>query len=90
MFNSVIQAKNRWIRSHGKTYSQCCYHILTIFLMRLVGAQVESLERMSWNASVTVAAAVCVGTLVAHSEEICMALMVHRSLFGLLSELTGF
>jgi hypothetical protein len=44
------------------------------FLMRR--AQVESLEKMSWNASVTVAAAICIGTLVAHSEDICHFLMV--------------
>jgi hypothetical protein len=47
----------------------------------VTNVQVVSLERMSWNASVTVAAAICAGTLVAHSEEICKALMVMQSLF---------
>ena len=44
-------------------------------------AQVESLEKMSWNASVTVAAAVCAGTLVAHGEEICNVFMVRGFVF---------
>jgi hypothetical protein len=34
---------------------------------------------MSWNAGVTVAAAICAGTLVAHSEDICNSLMVAQN-----------
>jgi hypothetical protein len=44
--------------------------------------QVESVEKMSWNASVTVAAAICVGTLVANSEEICNVFMVRDFVFA--------
>ncbi len=73
-----MQAKDRRLGSNGARVCRLIQFHVGLFPHVL---QVESVEKMSWNASVTVAAAVCVGTLVAHSEEICNVFMVRGFVF---------